>query len=200
MRVPPRPETRAALASLALLLATPAAAEPLRSVYSDISRPRCATNDHRPASARGDHEPVVYRCRTLPGRGVKLTFGGTAVAIAFGANRGAPPAPQLSTGYDVGPRIEWRGAGRGSAFVPQAAILRLVERDPDGKLGSALAVLKVDGARLCATAFVEGSRPKANEEARVLADRAAAFRCDIDPARLVGDASPVARAIWERNR
>lgn len=194
-----KPEARAAGLAVALLAAAPALAEPA-IVYSDISRPRCAVSDRRPAAARDEHDPVVYRCRTLPGRSVTLRFGGSAVAITF-ETQGAPAlAPQLATGYDVGPRIEWRGTGRGRAFAPQAAILRLVERDEAGRIGSALAVLKVQGARLCAVAFVEGSRPAANAEARVLADAAGAFRCDVDPPKLVGDAAPAARAIYERNR
>ena len=200
MRGRTKRDARGLAVALACLAAAPAAAAEAISVWSDISRSRCTVNDRRPAAARDAHDPVIYHCRTLPGRSVTLRFGGTAVAITFVTEGAAAPEPQLSTGNDVGPRIEWRGAGRGRAFAPQAAILRLVERDGTGKPGSALAVMKVQGARLCAVAFVEGSRPAANEEARVLADAAGAFRCDIDPPKLVGDASPAARAIRERNR
>lgn len=189
-----------ALVGSAAQVVTPAAAQTPGSVYSDISRPRCAVNDRRPPQARDAHDPVIYRCPTLPGRRVTLRFGGTAVGITFETVGAPAPAPQLSTGYDVGPRIEWRGIGRGASFRPQAAILRLIERDAEGRLGAALAIVKIEGARFCPAAFVDGARSTANAEARALADGHTGFRCGADAPRLVGAASAAARSIYERNR
>ncbi|MBL8590060.1 MAG: hypothetical protein JNK46_16120 [Methylobacteriaceae bacterium] len=200
-----RARARAEAGALALVVALcggAAAQEALVSVYSDISRGRCATHDGRAARARaaGDHDPVVYRCPTLPGRSVELRFMGAAVGLAFGAPAKRTTPMQLATGYDVGPRIEWRGLGAGAAFQPKAAILRLVERDETGKPGSALAILKVEGTEVCAAGFVDGARADANAAARRLADDIAGdFACGATP-RVVGPLSPAAQIIFERNR
>lgn len=183
---------RPALAILAGLVATPGLAEESR--YTDLVGGGCRflANDPRP----GD----VKRCRGLDGASPETVAGHTRTQFAL---RFAPaPAPALLAAWSFGTRLEWRGRAGRAGFVPEAAILRVLLKDPESANpradGQVLAVLRIDAPRrqACLAAALDASRPEANARAREAADRIAPrFRCGADRPTVVGDATMWTAAV-----
>ena len=184
------------LAALLGLAGAVAAAPGLSSTYSDISPGRCGA---KPARAPADHEAVRQRCRLLGLFGVEIVYGGTSVAVTLQGSEG-PPA-RLGAGYAVGDRIEWRGLREAGRFVPRAAIVRLSSRDPAGRVVSALAVLRVEGGRVCAAGVLDAAGRDANLLAREAADRAASGpACAETKLAVIGPETEITREILDRSR
>lgn len=164
------------------------------SVYSDISRQRCGGG-----MAASDHEIVTDRCALIDGYRSEATYRGTSMRFRL-RGRGAEGA-ELGAGYGVGDAIEWRGARANGRFSPRAAIVRLQSRDPAGRLVSSLAILRVEGGRVCKAGFLDGNDGTANARARAAADRLGqTFRCARDKPEVIGPETAAVREIVDRSR
>lgn len=164
------------------------------SEYSDITRHRCGGG-----RAVSDHAVVTERCRLIDGFRSEAIYRGTSVQFRL-RGRGEEGVV-LGAGYGVGDAIEWRGARARGRFVPQAAIVRLQSRNPEGRLVSTFAILRVEGHRLCKAGFLDGNAASANARARAAADRIGQnFRCGRDTAEVIGPETASLREIVERSR
>lgn len=141
-----------------------------KSLYSEVSRTRCPNDFNRPLSQLGDHQPITYSCPGRAGYAVDVVYEGAYVRVLFRRTGEKRVAAQLGAGYDVGDTVEWRGIPSASGFEPRAAIIRLKIRDAKGKLGEVLGLVRVDGGRACAAAFIDAA---ANRDASELARRTA---------------------------
>ena len=169
-------------------------------LYTSLRPPACATSSRTPAAQRGVHERIPYICPAPGSRTAWLDYHGTYVTLAIGEGDNKPKAVHASAPYDIGPRIEWRGARGGGVFEPHAAIVRLHVRLASGRSASALGVLRLgDGARsLCLAAIADGR--DANLLARAFADGdARSFDC-ASPPMLIGPGGEAAKEIAERNK
>jgi hypothetical protein len=185
---------RSTIVILAGLVAAPALSQESR--YTDLVGPACKflPRDPRP----GD----VKRCRGLGGASPETLAEHTRTQFGLRFD-GAPAAPLLNA-WSFGTRLEWRGRSGSAGFTPEAAILRVLLKDPDSAKptadGQVLAVMRIDapGRRACLMAVLDGSRPDANARAREVADRlGASFRCGADRPSTAGDATPWTKAVLE---
>jgi hypothetical protein len=82
---------------------------------------------------------------------------------------------------NIGDKLEWRVQKEGNRFRPVATILRY-KWDSDIGEGSTLVITKLGRDDACHVASVDATgNPKANEQARAIADRdAVRFVCDQD--------------------
>ncbi|MDQ0470234.1 hypothetical protein [Labrys wisconsinensis] len=178
------PRTLLAAGLLALAAAGPVAAAGIASVTTATGGKLCRTT---PAHVPDEHETVTVRCPGPAGWRVTMTYPGTSVGVALARGSAVAPAgPQVGAGYGVGPRIEWRGPRVGGRLRPQAAVLRLLSRDAQGTVVSALAVMRLEDDAACPLAWLDAAATP-DAAARRLADlEAPAFRCGRDKPRIVG--------------
>lgn len=184
----------ACLALLGTVFATSlcqsAAAQGSDVAYSSLAKGRgCRVVQQPPPGNQDSHAPVIVHCGGTAGLGVRIEYTGVAVQVRIGRGELARAPVVLGAPYDVGPTLEWRGVRAANGFRPQAAIMRLRgSLDGSERTASVLAVLRVDGDRVCAAAFLDASAlPRANEEARAAADRiTGSFRCGTDRAEVIG--------------
>ena len=165
-------------AALAGATSAPAQSPPnsvFTSVYSEVSRTRCPNDFNKPLSQLGEHQAITYSCPGRGGYAVDVAYLGAAVRVAIRRSGEKGGKAQLGAGFDVGDRIEWRGASRERGFDPGAAILRLKNREAKNKLGEVLGIVRIEDGKACAAAFIDASaNPGAQELARRTADEVAA--------------------------
>ena len=157
------------LLGLAALAAAPAWAQPASSVYTELRLDRCRTLE-----VVEEGESVRRRCPGLGAIALFVNAGDGRFDVDAGIDNGEWES--LGAFNEVGPRIEWRLAGR----RPFAIIYRLRLTSPEQPAGSALIVETIGrpGAPGCQIATVGGASPPANARARAIADRQArGFRC-----------------------
>jgi hypothetical protein len=185
----------------ALALAPAVQAQTQLSQYSGIGQPHCRTVQGSAARPADDHDVVVERCPTSVGLEVIKAYRGTAVQVTVARPGWGKTEPQLGTGFDVGDTIEWRGRRDGARFRPGAAILRLRSRMDDGRLGSVLAILRIERDRACPVAWLDAAAlPDANARAREAADAAiATFRCGTSRPGIIGPQTALVAATAARS-
>lgn len=180
---------------LACLLAAPAAAAELTSVYHDISLKSCRDMNPRPAAKRGDHATVPYLCKPFAGHGITITQWPNGRELRIDPPGGTAPAAQVRMLSGLGDKIEWRGTKTAAGFVPRGAIVRAQWMAEAGKLHSVLTILKVAAGRICRAAVIDATLNRnANELARAAADGPVqSFDC-AEPVRILGQHSDAARS------
>ena len=191
--------TRAGIAAMVVAgLGQVAAAGEISSAYTDIDAEK--TCSIFSANEEGG-EFANLACNGWRGYPVLIYSGDLRESVFYGFPPDGDLAPaweSFSAFNSTGPRIEWRIETEGSRSVPFAAIHRwFVSADPENpdRQTEVLVVEKVgqmherDG---CAVGLVLATgNPKANEEARRIADdRARNFACGVDQRVVVGDSVP----------
>lgn len=197
MSFPTRAMAAAGFATILALQHSAAASADVVSVYSDVARRKCASS----GKATGEDDPVTYRCRLIDGLTLKTTYLGAAVRISI-LRAGKDVGLRLGASYDIGDRLEWRGARVEGGFIPAAAILRLIARTGPDSFASVLVVLRVDGDKICPAAWLDAvATANANVAARRVADgMASTFHCGIDAARVVGPQTELVQDVIDRSR
>ena len=178
-----RPLLPLRVAALAFALAVPAAqAEEISSAYTALDLDQC--KDVTPDDAK-DYG-TVWRCEGYDGIDVRVAEGDLRIFVSFGKNAEDQTAaqetlPQFNT---IGGKLEWRLAKDGGKQRPFATILRYGWK-VDGRSGATLVVTKLGKDDACHMAYVAASgNPKANEQARAIADKDARnFVCKRDTAK-----------------
>ena len=167
------------------LVPWPASAAEIESVYTKLDLKQC--QDVTPDDVK-DYGSVAL-CPGHDGVVVRVAEGDLRIFVSYGPNAANQTAtyetiPQFNT---IGETLEWRVKREGDKLKPFATILRF-SWDVDGKKGSTLVVTKLGKDDACHMAYVAASgNPKANEEARAIADRdAGAFTCKQDRAKHYG--------------
>jgi hypothetical protein len=171
------------VAALAFALTVPAAqAEEISSAYTALEVDKC--KDVTPADAK-DYG-TVWRCEGYDDIDVRVAEGDLRIFVSFGPNAENQTAaqetlPQFNT---IGEKLEWRLVKDGDKQTPFATILRYGWK-VDGRSGGTLVVTKLGKDDACHMAYVAASgNPKANEQARAIADKdARKFVCKRDTAK-----------------
>jgi hypothetical protein len=160
-----------------------ARAEEISSAYTSLDLKQC--KDITPEDAK-DYG-TVWRCKGYGGVDVRIAEGDLRIYVSYGPKAEQQTAaqetlPQFNT---IGETLEWRIAGAGPS--PFATILRF-KWDSDLVQGSTLVVTKLGKTDACHVAYVEAAgNPKANEQARAIADKdARGFTCKRDTAKHYG--------------
>jgi len=163
---------------MALLLALALAAAPAAaSVYTPLDLDRC-----RVIERIEEGESIRWEC---PGH---LTI---PLFVSEGDGRFDVDAGMENDTWETldpfnypGPRVEWRMRGR----VPVAIIYRLISAAPEAPGLSVLMVESIGSAARpgCLVAMIDGRAVRANDLARLHADRAGRFRCGRDTVVRVG--------------
>lgn len=153
-----------------------ARAEEISSVYTSLDLKACA--DVTPAEAK-DYG-TIWRCKGYDGIDVRVAEGDLRIFVSYGpkAETQAAANETLPQFNNIADRLEWRLAKEDGRWKPFATILRF-PWSVDGKTGATLVITKLDKDNACHLAYVEASgNPKANDQARVIADRdARGFDC-----------------------
>jgi hypothetical protein len=159
-----------------------APAQELSSVYTPLDLKKC--KDVTPADAK--EYGTIWRCEGYEGISVRVAEGDLRIFVSFGPKAETQSAanetlPQFN---NIGDKLEWRVAKEGDRWRPFATVLRYLW-DADGKKGSTLVVTKLAHGDACHMAYVDATNnPKANDQARAIADRdAAKFTCKQDTAK-----------------
>ena len=167
---------------LAAAMAVPAQAEEISSAYSALELDKC--KDVTPADAK--EYGTVWRCEGYDGIDVQVAEGDLRIFVSFGPNADKQTTaeetlPQFNT---IAEKLEWRLAQEGGKWKPFATILRYGWK-VDGRSGATLVVTKLGKDDACHMAYVVASlNPKANEQARAIADKDARnFVCKRDAAK-----------------
>jgi hypothetical protein len=160
----------------------PARAEEISSAYTALELDKC--KDVTPEDAK-DYG-TVWTCAGYDGIDVRVAEGDLRIFVSFGPNADNQTAaqetlPQFNT---IGEKLEWRLAKDGGKQTPFATILRYGWK-VDGRSGATLVVTKLGKDDACHMAYVTASgNPKANEQARAIADKdARRFVCKRDTAK-----------------
>lgn len=163
----------------------PASAAEIESVYTKLDLRQC--KDVTPEDAK-DYGSVSI-CPGHDGIDVRVAEGDLRIFVSYGPNAANQTAtyetiPEFNS---IGETLEWRVRREGDKLKPFATILRF-SWNVDDKKGSTLVVTKLGTDDACHMAYVVASgNPKANEEARAIADRdAGAFTCKQDRAKHYG--------------
>ena len=167
---------------LAVTMAGSAQAREISSAYTALELDKC--KDVTPADAK--EYGTVWRCEGYAGIDVRVAEGDLRIFVSFGPNAESQTAaqetlPQFNT---IAEKLEWRLVEDGGKQTLFATILRYGWK-VDGRSGSTLVVTKLAKDDACHTAYVAASgNPKANEQARSIADRDARnFVCKRDTAK-----------------
>lgn len=150
-----------------------AKAAPATSVYASTSE-NCI-------DLGGKRQEMIgrsWRCKGPAGYSAVFSDEGNVVGVELGpsgAEKNLGGLQWVGGEEAIGPTLEWRLRGG----APVAAILRIADRDENGVQRRRLLVAKVSATGGCLIGFVDARSPRANLEARRLADRrAASFRCE----------------------
>lgn len=172
-----------------------AAAGEISSAYTDIDpEENCSTFA---SAAEGEGEWANLVCNGWRGYPVLIYSSDLRESVFYGFPPGGDLAPaweSFSAFNSAGSKIEWRIESEGQRSVPFAAIHRWsVSADPENpdKQAEVLVVEKVGGIHErdgCAVGLVLATgNPKANEEARKIADeQAQSFVCGTGQRVIVG--------------
>jgi hypothetical protein len=185
MQATPLTSPRLPILLLALpfaLFPGPASTAEIESVYTKLDLKQC--KDVTPEDVK-DYG-AIWQCPGHDGIDVRVAEGDLRIFVSYGpiaANQTATyeTIPQFNT---IGETLEWRVRREGGTLKPFATILRF-SWDVDDKKGSTLVVTKLAKDDACHMAHVEASgNPRANEQARAIADKeAASFTCKQDKAK-----------------
>ncbi len=187
-------------------LATPAAAGTISSVYTDFDLDKDCT---KYAAATGDDgDWADFVCDGYRGYPVLLFYGDLRESLFYGFPPALDPAPareSFAAFNHSGPKIEWRLEANGDAAIPFATIHRWFVSDPEDaqRETEVLVVEKVgqpDKRDGCAVGYVVASgNPRANQEARQIADeKARGFTCGRDrPIEAVGSVKLPDHVRWQ---
>jgi hypothetical protein len=147
------------------------------SVYTSLSEKEC----RKLKSASDDY---LGRCRGVGGYSLLMAEGDLRQNVVVVTPSGTKHSLELwsvvSSAFSMlGPKAEWRVTKQNGKTVPAALILRYnANEDPEKpeKKTSYLVVTKITTTEICVTDKLAPG-PKANEEARRLADEAASKPC-----------------------
>ena len=173
----------AVIASALALGPPPAAANPVKSLYTTVDLKTCKrVKRHRDGGA--------WRCEGLPGYPVYVAEGDLRQFVSAG------PEPEMrrAASQTLGPfnsifergseraTIEWRFDRRGDRQIPYAIIVRF-HTAVDGRKGDVLVVSKVSTNETCHVAYIDAlANDDAITLARQIADgRARTFDCRGEP-------------------
>ena len=176
-----------AIAAAALAAARPAFAGDISSAYTDLDwKADCATYGQ---ASEGEGDWADLACSGYRGYPVMIAYDDARESIYYGfpvADMTGVWEGFVAFNQSAG-KVEWRIETKGDAAVPFAAIHRrsVASGDDGSKKTDVLVVSKVGqpgGEAGCTVGLVAASgNPKANEEARRLADeKVKAFRCGKD--------------------
>ena len=167
------------------LFAWPAGATESESAYTKLDLKQC--KDVTPEEIKDNG--AVSICPGYDGIDVRVAEGDLRIFVSYGPNAATQTAayetlPQFNI---IGETLEWRVKREGGKLKPFATILRF-RWDADDRQGSTLVVTKLGEDDACHMAYVEATNnPKANEQARAIADtEAASFICKQDRAKHYG--------------
>ena len=155
-------------------------AQPKRSVYTSLGEKQCRTIKSSTDEA-GDY---LGRCPGTAGYALLVSEGDLRQDITVVTPKKAEHSLELwtvvSSGFSsLGPKAEWRVTTQKTKAIPEALIVRYnASENPEkpNKTTSYLVVIKITSSEICVTDKIL-SGPKANENARRLADEAASKPC-----------------------
>jgi hypothetical protein len=184
---------RLIVSALAMLAASPAAAQTIESVFTDFDLKKCR---HIPGEVEEDYGE--WRCMGYGGMPVWMGAGDQRVMISFGPRAKEEPAAHqtLASFNGEGRKIEWRIEKSADQKRPFAAIMRWSTTKPDDKgdpiRGEVLVVTRLPPGAVCHVGYVDGrANGNANELAREIADKhAREFRCRKDATVVLGATGP----------
>ena len=147
------------------------------SVYTGLSEKECR-------KLKSTSDDYLGRCRGVGGYSLIVSEGDLRQNIEVITPKGTKHSLELwsvvSSGFSMlGPKAEWRVTKQNGKTVPAALILRYnANEDPEKpeKKTSYLVVTKITATEICVTDKI-APNPKANDEARRLADEAATKPC-----------------------
>jgi hypothetical protein len=171
------------LASASALGHAPAAANPVKSLYTTVQLKACKqVKRHRDGGA--------WLCNGLDGLPVYVADGDLRQFLSVGADASKRRAATQTLGpfnsiFENGSdraTIEWRFDRRGERQIPYAIIVRF-HTSQDGRKGDVLVVSKVSATETCHVAYIDAlANSDAITLARFVADnRAKAFDCRNEP-------------------
>jgi hypothetical protein len=159
---------------LALLLATPAAAQPVQSAYTDVDLDQCSI-------VQADDFGATFACPGYKGIPVMIAEGDLRFFVSYGLNSTAERAAEqtLPPFNRLGPKIEWLLAMRDGRLQPFATILRFfTQRESGEPEGQVLVVTRLEPGATCHVAYVDA---RANADANQMArDAAEELAADLD--------------------
>ncbi len=170
----------ALLVTLCPLVAEISQAQTIRSVYTNLGEKQCRTIKSS-AEEAGEY---LGRCPGIAGYSLLVAEGDlrqnitvvTPKKTEHSLDLWSVVSPAFSS---LGPKAEWRVTTQKNKVVPVALIVRYNasenSENPD-KTTSYLAVIKITSSDICVTDKVSPN-PKANEDARRLADQSATKPC-----------------------
>ena len=160
----------------AVLLAPPAGAGEVSSIYTRIDLDTCKLVE-RFAEGQG----AAWRCPGHAGLDLRVVEGDLRFYIGYGRHAERQTAmrqtvPQFNTIHST---LEWRVERRGGKWNPFATILRY-HWDADGEKGQTLVVTRLGEDDACHVGYVKADgNARANEQARAIADDLARdFDCE----------------------
>jgi hypothetical protein len=172
--------------ALACLLAWPAAANPLKSLYTTIELKSCRQTSVQPD--RG-----AWLCPGLEGYPVYISTADLRTFVSVGpepekrraALQTLGSSNSLFRGTAGRATLEWRFVKRDGKVVPYATIQRYFTRSGPHS-GEVLVVTKITDNEDCHVAHIDAlANPDAIALARLIADKEArAFDCKADPKRI----------------
>ena len=147
------------------------------SVYTGLSEKECR-------KLKSTNDDYLGRCRGVGGYSLIVSEGDLRQNVEVITPKGTKHSLELwsvvSSAFSMlGPKAEWRVTKQNGKTVPAALILRYnANEDPEQpeKKTSYLVVTKITATEICVTDKVTPG-PKANDEARRLADEAATKPC-----------------------
>jgi hypothetical protein len=158
------------------------------SIYTELLKGRCQFI----SIDEETNEEQVKRCPGHGGAAVLTRASHTNVYLSFRWSK-KRASEDVVSGWSLGDKVEWRGARQGKQFIPYAAIVRVITKDPETLSGGGhvLAVIRIEKQKACLAAGVDVT---ANKEANALAREAAdtfagTFSCQKDKPRLFGPAT-----------
>lgn len=168
---------------LGMTLAAPAAANPLKSLYTTIELGTCR-------SLRSGPDGSAWLCPGLKGYPVYIADGDLRTFVSVGRQ----PQKRTAAKQTLGPfntlfrekskraTLEWRFVRRHGQVVPFATILRFFTKS-EQREGEVLIVTKVTPTEDCHVAHIDAlANPDAIALARAIADKEArSFDCAVGP-------------------
>ena len=178
------PRLRAvALVAGCVLAAAPAAASPVKSLYTTIELRACKQTKRHPDGG-------AWLCRGLDDIPVYVAEGDLRQFVSAGTNAQSRRAATQTLGpfnsmFERGSdraTIEWRFVRRGERRLPYAMIVRF-HTSQEGRRGDVLVVMKVSERETCHVAHIDAlANQNAIALARFVADeRARSFDCRSEP-------------------
>lgn len=159
-----------------LAIITPARAGQISSLYTSLDLKNCKLTDSNPNEGGW----AVWDCKGHQGMRVRVAEGDLRYFVSYGpgAEKQTAAGQTLAPFNNIHTVLEWRVMRKGGEWAPFATILRYFW-DSDGRKGETLVVTKLGAADACQVAhIVANGNPKANEQAREIADsRARTFNC-----------------------